>query len=79
MQGAVTQIARMVELNNFKIISVALVTFAISFYVLHSISQNKSNPCVVIITGESIKISGCVFDENFSKYASSLVIPNHWL
>lgn len=31
------------------------------------------NPgCVVIVSGESITINGCVWDDNFTEYAKSL-------
>lgn len=34
--------------------------------------------CTVIITGESVKIVGCVFTESFIEYAKGLQPARHW-
>ncbi|QOL02533.1 TGB3 [Rose virus B] len=47
------------------------------YSILQSLCQCGKCPCSVRITGESILITGCDFDETFSDYAKSLVIPKH--
>ncbi|QEV82107.1 TGB3 [Rose virus A] len=55
--------------------------FASLFVLIYAFLQNFCQcgrcPCTVRITGESILISGCEFDETFSEYAKGLQIPRH--
>ncbi|QBJ27541.1 triple gene block protein 3 [Birch carlavirus] len=52
--------------------------FVLVFFFLSLFGESR-NVCVVTITGESIRISGCVFDSSFVEYASKLRIPNHFV
>nr|WCC72449.1 TGB3 [Rose virus B] len=47
------------------------------YSILQSVCQCGKCPCTVRITGESILITNCDFDETFAEYAKSLAIPQH--
>nr|ACG60023.1 triple gene block protein 3 [Carrot carlavirus WM-2008] len=65
-------------LGDLKILFLGFFCFISALAILNLLSGSSNNLCVVVITGESIKISGCVFDDNFAEYARTLTIPNHW-
>nr|URG39496.1 TGB3 [Nerine latent virus] len=46
-------------------------TSVLTYYLFFTLFPQE-NKCTVIITGESIKILGCVFNEQFIDYAKNL-------
>nr|WOL52766.1 triple gene block protein 3 [Carrot virus S] len=68
----------MFQIERTQVIIVAS-SFIVALVFLSCVFNTPSSPCLVTITGESIRISGCTFDETFSEYAKTLTIPNHWV
>lgn len=57
------------------LILVALFSAAVSYLALLHFSSSSSS-CVVVVTGESFRISGCDFTEEFIGFAKTLRVAN---
>lgn len=55
----------------------ALAFLSTYMFLCVSLSYSKCS-CVVLVTGESIRIEGCEFTPEFIEYAKSLAIPKIW-
>ncbi|UXX34100.1 triple gene block protein 3 [Pseudostellaria heterophylla carlavirus 1] len=55
-------------LGNSHLVGILCVLICVLLYTLVPIGNN----CVVIITGESVRISSCLFDEHFVEFAKTV-------